>query len=93
MELLAMLDREESVGKNKKRKKRLASPTLVVTAAEAAAVEKDVECAICLCDVEDEDKSFMKCSHVFHGSCLDAWTNKCLLRRLYPSCPTCRAEL
>ena len=42
------------------------------------------ECAICLDKIND-NISLLKCSHIFHGKCLDKWYNK--------TCPICRKEI
>ncbi|KDP38767.1 hypothetical protein JCGZ_04120 [Jatropha curcas] len=47
------------------------------------------DCAVCLCEFEDEDKLRLlpKCSHAFHMECIDTW----LLS--HSTCPLCRGSL
>ncbi|GAB2218246.1 hypothetical protein Drorol1_Dr00001465 [Drosera rotundifolia] len=47
------------------------------------------DCAVCLCEFENEDKLRLlpKCSHAFHMECIDTW----LLA--HSTCPLCRASL
>ncbi|WCJ30193.1 RING/U-box superfamily protein [Euphorbia peplus] len=47
------------------------------------------DCAVCLCEFEDEDKLRLlpKCSHAFHMDCIDTW----LLS--HSTCPLCRGCL
>ncbi|XP_078148586.1 E3 ubiquitin-protein ligase ATL9-like [Carex rostrata] len=48
-----------------------------------------LECAICLCDFEDDEniRLLPKCSHMFHPDCIDEW----LLS--HRTCPVCRCIL
>lgn len=47
------------------------------------------ECAVCLCNIEDEDEiSELKCGHIFHGVCLDRWIGYGRW-----TCPLCRNHL
>ncbi|XP_078148585.1 E3 ubiquitin-protein ligase ATL31-like [Carex rostrata] len=48
-----------------------------------------LECAVCLCDFEDDDniRLLPKCSHMFHPDCIDEW----LLSHV--TCPVCRCIL
>ncbi|XP_026405965.1 RING-H2 finger protein ATL13-like [Papaver somniferum] len=47
------------------------------------------DCAVCLCEFEDDDKLRLlpKCSHAFHLECIDTW----LLS--HSTCPLCRGSL
>ncbi|CAN4124712.1 unnamed protein product [Withania somnifera] len=48
-----------------------------------------VECAICLCKIEDgEQVRELNCDHLFHRACLDRWMN---CGRM--TCPLCRNHL
>ncbi|CAN4121946.1 unnamed protein product [Withania somnifera] len=48
-----------------------------------------VECAICLCKIEDGDEvRELNCDHLFHRTCLDRWMN---CGRM--TCPLCRNHL
>ncbi|CAD5327433.1 unnamed protein product [Arabidopsis thaliana] len=48
-----------------------------------------VECAICLCEFEDEEslRWMPPCSHTFHANCIDEWLSS------RSTCPVCRANL
>ncbi|KAM7531000.1 hypothetical protein LguiB_034410 [Lonicera macranthoides] len=48
-----------------------------------------LECAICLCEFEDESilKFLTNCCHVFHQECIDTWLES------HNSCPVCRRRL
>ncbi|XP_022718098.1 E3 ubiquitin-protein ligase ATL41-like [Durio zibethinus] len=51
--------------------------------------EEDVECAICLCKIDDDDEiRELRCDHLFHKVCLDRWIG---YRR--STCPICRSSL
>ncbi|KAK4715322.1 hypothetical protein R3W88_013660 [Solanum pinnatisectum] len=51
--------------------------------------ESSVECAICLCKIEDgEEVRELNCDHFFHRACLDRWMN---CGRM--TCPLCRNHL
>ncbi|MFS8000807.1 putative transcription factor C2H2 family [Helianthus anomalus] len=49
----------------------------------------DMECAVCLDDVEPEQlaRMFPGCNHGFHLQCADTWLSK------NPVCPVCRNKL
>ncbi|KDP43269.1 hypothetical protein JCGZ_22821 [Jatropha curcas] len=48
--------------------------------------EESKECAVCLCKIENgEETKELRCSHVFHGVCLDRW-----LGYRSSSCSLCR---
>lgn len=47
-------------------------------------------CSICLCNyIEDDEICQVKCSHIYHKSCMDNWIK--LSRNL--TCPICRENL
>ncbi|GMH26772.1 hypothetical protein Nepgr_028615 [Nepenthes gracilis] len=48
-----------------------------------------LQCAICLCDFDDDDllRLLTGCSHVFHQECIDLWLKS------HKSCPICRRSL
>ncbi|KAG4214028.1 hypothetical protein ERO13_A01G095900v2 [Gossypium hirsutum] len=51
--------------------------------------EEEVECAICLCKIDEDDEiPELRCDHVFHKVCLDRWVG---YRR--STCPLCRTSL
>ncbi|CAN1228621.1 Putative RING-H2 finger protein ATL49 [Linum grandiflorum] len=55
----------------------------------AAKTTSPFDCAVCLCEFEQEDKLRLlpKCSHAFHVECIDTW----LLS--HSTCPLCRSSL
>ncbi|WMV28108.1 hypothetical protein MTR67_021493 [Solanum verrucosum] len=51
--------------------------------------DSSVDCAICLCKIEDgEEVRELNCDHFFHRACLDRWMN---CGRM--TCPLCRNHL
>ncbi|KAL1834412.1 hypothetical protein ACET3Z_004063 [Daucus carota] len=48
-----------------------------------------LECAICLCEFQDDDflRLLTSCCHVFHQDCIDLWLES------HTSCPVCRRTL
>ncbi|KAL2349033.1 hypothetical protein Fmac_003033 [Flemingia macrophylla] len=49
--------------------------------------EEDVDCAVCLCKfVVGEEIRVLRCKHLFHRKCLDAWVGL----RIAITCPLCR---
>ncbi|KAL4632531.1 hypothetical protein ACB092_04G057800 [Castanea dentata] len=51
--------------------------------------EEEVECAVCLCKVEDgEEGRELRCNHIFHRVCLDRWVDY-----KHSICPLCRGSL
>ncbi|KAK3029900.1 hypothetical protein RJ639_038523 [Escallonia herrerae] len=48
-----------------------------------------LECAICLCEFDDNDvlRLLTSCCHVFHQECIDLWLES------HRSCPVCRRSL
>ncbi|MCE5165675.1 hypothetical protein HAX54_011534 [Datura stramonium] len=62
---------------------------LRVTHFERDNLDSSVECAICLCNIEDgEQVRELNCDHLFHRACLDRWMN---CGRM--TCPLCRNHL
>nr|DAD31619.1 TPA_asm: hypothetical protein HUJ06_010470 [Nelumbo nucifera] len=52
-------------------------------------LEKEVECAVCLCKIEEgEEMGDLRCDHLFHKVCLDRW-----LGHGHATCPLCRGSL
>ncbi|KAJ4710632.1 Ring finger protein [Melia azedarach] len=50
--------------------------------------EEAVECAVCLCKIEEGDEvGKLRCDHLFHKNCLDRWVR---YRRMLATCPICR---
>ncbi|KAI3497931.1 hypothetical protein L2E82_13927 [Cichorium intybus] len=50
---------------------------------------EEVECAICLSKIEDDDEiRELRCDHLFHRNCLDMW-----LSYRHATCPLCRDNL
>ncbi|XP_059644899.1 E3 ubiquitin-protein ligase RHA2A-like [Cornus florida] len=48
-----------------------------------------VECAVCLCEIEEGDEiRELKCAHLFHRVCLDRW-----VEYRHITCPLCRDSL
>ncbi|CAI9756123.1 unnamed protein product [Fraxinus pennsylvanica] len=48
--------------------------------------ENTVECAVCLCRIDDGDEiRELSCNHLFHRACLDRW-----LGYGHVTCPLCR---
>ncbi|WRX28195.1 zinc finger protein, partial [Theobroma cacao] len=49
--------------------------------------EEVVECAICLCNIDDDDEiRELRCDHLFHKVCLDRW-----IGYRNSTCPICRS--
>lgn len=50
--------------------------------------DADVECAVCLSMLEDEEMARLlpNCKHSFHAECIDTWLNS------HTTCPICRTE-
>ncbi|XP_062020643.1 E3 ubiquitin-protein ligase ATL41-like [Rosa rugosa] len=50
--------------------------------------DADVECAVCLSMLEDEEMARLlpNCKHSFHAQCIDTWLNS------HTTCPICRTE-
>lgn len=48
-----------------------------------------VECAVCLCEFEDDETLRLMpiCSHVFHADCVSVWLSD------HSTCPLCRVDL
>ncbi|XP_010412874.1 PREDICTED: RING-H2 finger protein ATL38-like [Camelina sativa] len=48
-----------------------------------------VECAVCLCEFEDDEtlRLIPSCCHVFHADCVNAWLSD------HSTCPLCRVDL
>ncbi|GLT34528.1 hypothetical protein SLA2020_090370 [Shorea laevis] len=63
---------------------------VVVRRYKRQAEEEDgVECAVCLCGIEEgEEIRELRCEHVFHKVCLDRWVG---CRQM--TCPLCRCSL
>jgi E3 ubiquitin-protein ligase ATL41 len=59
------------------------------TFAYEAGAGDEVECAVCLGQVEDGEavRRLPKCAHSFHADCVDAWL------RAHTTCPMCRAPV
>ncbi|KAG8474906.1 hypothetical protein CXB51_031632 [Gossypium anomalum] len=51
--------------------------------------KRALECAVCLSEFEDDEalRVILKCCHVFHLDCIDAWL------AYHVTCPVCRAKL
>ncbi|KAG6651252.1 hypothetical protein CIPAW_06G097500 [Carya illinoinensis] len=57
--------------------------------AAGADEEDQVECAVCLCKIEEgEEIRELRCDHIFHRVCLDRW-----LGYNRATCPLCRDSL
>lgn len=51
--------------------------------------EEAEECRVCLCEVEEgEEISDLRCNHLFHKVCLDAWIGSG-----HATCPLCRGRV
>ncbi|GMJ02874.1 hypothetical protein HRI_003956600 [Hibiscus trionum] len=65
------------------------TPAAAITAGEDSGDEEVVECAICLCKIDEDDEiPELRCDHLFHKVCLDRWAG---YRRF--TCPICRVSL
>lgn len=55
--------------------------------------DRELQCTICLCDVEGGQKlrKLYSCKHVFHQTCIDQWLLGTPVFSL--TCPLCRAHL
>jgi hypothetical protein len=64
-----------------------------VRLADKADVTGQVQCTICLCDVEAGEtlRELYGCKHAFHQKCIDQWFLGTPLFSL--SCPLCRGNL
>merc|ERR1719161_1921809 len=49
----------------------------------------DMECPICLSDVQDGDsvRTLPGCGHTFHRACIDLWVLRCA------DCPLCKCDV
>lgn len=45
------------------------------------------ECAICLCEISEQQTFITSCNHTFHRQCIERWMSG------HDSCPLCRAHL
>ncbi|XP_022718958.1 E3 ubiquitin-protein ligase SIRP1-like [Durio zibethinus] len=60
----------------------------VVEAMPTVTVEDNVQCSVCLEDIESgSEAKEMPCKHKFHGGCITPWLE------LHSSCPVCRYQL
>lgn len=48
-------------------------------------IKKLMQCTICLEDVVDNNKTTLKCNHVFHTACIEQWQRN--------TCPNCRRRV
>ncbi|KAK7309970.1 hypothetical protein RJT34_07135 [Clitoria ternatea] len=56
---------------------------------ESTPGSEDVDCAVCLCKIEDEEEiRVLRCEHVFHRNCLDRWVSFKVA-----TCPLCREQV
>lgn len=53
---------------------------------QCQANSKEIECAICLEPMSDNDSEFLECVHRFHTFCLSHW------RKISDKCPICRTN-
>lgn len=66
-----------------------ALPVFVYTREGRHEGDADVECAVCLSMLEDEEMARLlpNCKHNFHVECVDTWLNS------HSTCPICRTEV
>ncbi len=74
------------------------APTTVVTVTIAEFQERFPEregtCVVCLeAFTHDDALHLLRCSHVFHASCIGRWLTVRKDMRVKPSCPMCRATI
>ncbi|XP_059644930.1 E3 ubiquitin-protein ligase RHA2B-like [Cornus florida] len=56
---------------------------------EGEGSDEGVECAVCLCKIEEGDEiRELRCEHLFHRVCLDRWVGS-----RHITCPLCRDSL
>ncbi|KAG8380224.1 hypothetical protein BUALT_Bualt07G0171100 [Buddleja alternifolia] len=60
--------------------------TLAVTVYDPTSFKDGLECAVCLCEVSEGEKTRLlpKCNHGFHVDCIDMWFQS------HSTCPLCR---
>ncbi|XP_052188350.1 RING-H2 finger protein ATL2 [Diospyros lotus] len=63
--------------------------SLPVFVYSAAAQPDALECAVCLCEFEENEKARLlpKCKHSFHTECIDMWFHS------HSTCPLCRSSV
>ena len=49
-----------------------------------------MDCTICLIELQSNDVTTIKCGHIFHTECIDAWAAKS--EKKYAQCPNCRQK-
>lgn len=63
-------------------------PRIRAYEAEQGSNNEVVECAVCLCKIEEgEEIRELRCHHMFHRDCLDRWVG----HRNIGTCPLCRS--
>lgn len=64
-------------------------PIVAFSAVKGGIDQLDIECVVCLGDMEDEDmvRLLPNCKHAFHAACIDQWFVA------HESCPTCRSPI
>ena len=50
-------------------------------------------CPICLQLIDDKDQLLLRCSHLYHRSCISSWIESKEKTQKIPDCPLCRAEI
>lgn len=69
--------------------RRFPSILLLDARRNLAAPEETLECSICMCEVEDNERvRVLSCKHAFHVGCIDPWVTQ-----KNSICPLCRKNL
>ena len=58
---------------------------------QQAVERKQVECPVCLRNMDPDETEVTSCGHTFHRQCLESWLKFCENQDKPATCPVCRA--